>query len=189
MKMLRDCFFAGVLITVTLITFASCLLAAGSSDVVPVHDGREFIATVTADTGTRIVETYEDAKNLKEGLLVAKQKLLQRGDERFIPLLGEADVRDAIRSALSYYELTLNSMEEDKQEYMRNVVIPTYTQIAGHDAWPQGTTLSIIPGLRDLNGATYKGLLVRIEIDSREEKFAGFALPILDLLYGRPSPE
>ena len=140
----------------------------------------------------KAVPSYEEAQTLGEALALAKLQLTREDKKQFLPLLSEPAVRQAIRSALASYEAGRSviaptaSQERQREvfEYFK-AVAPTYRQIAETGEWPEGASFTVFYGLGRENGITYQGLGVRLEVATPDKGFPGFALPIVDVWYGK----
>lgn len=140
----------------------------------------------------KAVTSYQEAQTLGEALALAKQQLTRQDKKQFLPLLSEPAVRQAIRSALASYQVSRSAIaptasQERQQEIFEyfKAVAPTYLQIAETGKWPKGATFTVFYGLGRQNSITYQGLGLRLEVATPDKAFPGFALPILDVWYGK----
>jgi hypothetical protein len=126
------------------------------------------------------------------------------GREEYARLLTEERVRSAIRSALESYGRLLerrgmpygkgypsvpNKEVKKQTRYFEDVVRPVHLSIAEEGFWPQGASFFYYLFREDDGGARYEALGLRLQIETPGTMFQGFAVPILDLCYGRFTPD
>jgi YD repeat-containing protein len=110
----------------------------------------------------------------------------------YAALITESRVREAIRTAVKSYEAHHLEKEDQKRpgdkEYFRNTIKPIILKIADDGTWQQGCSFSCFYTLTDRRGESevaYHGLGLRLEVRTPDKPRQGFALPIIDLYYGR----
>jgi hypothetical protein len=139
-------------------------------------------------------DDYANVKTLQEAIEIFKSRLTRDGKQEYVPLVTETNVRDAIRTALQSYEELLDKRKKQRQpgppvakddaKYFQEVLKPIYEEIADRGSWPKGCSFFSFYTLTD-RGIEYQGLGLRLRVDTPEKEFKGFALPIIDLYYGR----
>jgi len=136
---------------------------------------------------------FEGIKSLKEALEVVKQELIRNGKAEYAPLLSEQRVRDATRSGIRNYEVYLDKAERQvagSKGYFIEVK-PVFLKIAEEGAWPPNCSFfgfySINSSVVDGKSIMYDGFWLRLKVNTLKpkQKFGGFALPILDMAYGK----
>lgn len=143
---------------------------------------------------------YSRAKSLKEAVQICRRSLEADGREDYATLVTEDRVRSAIKVALESYKHVLEKRsltygedypwvrdkEVEKQAgNFEEAVKPVYLDIADNGSWPQGTSFFYYLFRMDDNGVRYDCLGLRLQIETPGAMFQGFAIPILDLYYGR----
>jgi len=146
---------------------------------------------------------YSRARSLKEAVEICRRSLEAWDREHYVALVTEERVRSAIRVALESYKLAVErtSMTYGKdypwardKEVLKQaanfeeVVRPVYLEIADKGSWPQGSSFFYLLFKDDDDGVRYDGLSLRLWVDTPGGMSKGFALPILDLYYGRFGP-
>ena len=146
-------------------------------------------ATCQADDSQGNAVSSDDAMSgLETALEELRGKFKKDGKQEFIPLLEIGEIRVAIISALKSYEARLKDETEDdrkSRKYFEDVIKPYYTRIAQTERWSPNTEFTCFYRMTDANNQTYRGLGLRLEISTPGELFDGFALPIVDVWYGR----
>lgn len=143
---------------------------------------------------------YSRASSLKEAVEICRRSLEADGREDYARLVTEERVRAAIKVALECYGHVLERKSmtygEDypwvrDEEVLKqagsfeDVVRPVYLDIADNGSWPQGSKFSYYLFKEDDNLVRYDCLGLRLQIETPGGMFRGFAIPILDLYYGR----
>lgn len=146
---------------------------------------------------------YSGAKSLKEAVEICRRSLEAWDREDYVPLVTEGRVRSAIRVALESYKLAVERTSmtygkdypwaRDKEVLKQaanfeDVVRPIYLEIADKGSWPPGSSFFYLLFKDDDDGVRYDGLSLRLWVETPGGMFQGFALPILDLYYGRFGP-
>ncbi len=147
---------------------------------------------------------YSQAGSLREAVDICRRSLAADDRENYAPLVTEERVRSAIRVALESYKHVLEKRalpygeeypwaldkEVEKQfSNFKDVVEPVYLRIAGGGSWPPGASFVYYLFRVDDNNVRYECLALRLQIETPGAMFQGFALPILDLTYGRFGPD
>jgi hypothetical protein len=131
---------------------------------------------------------FENVKTVKDAVQVVKESLKQDGKPELAALLSEAQVREAIRTAIKSYEAVHQEKQEKRKagskDHFQNDVKPIFLKIAEDGQWPKGCSFFSFYKLTDRD-VTYDGLGLRMQIATPQAKFSGFALPIVDLYYGK----
>jgi hypothetical protein len=146
---------------------------------------------IRADTKVMPHEEFATAKSLDEAVKIVKSHLERDGKPEYAALLSESRVTETIPIAIKSYELLLIQEEKNNpgsKDYFNKVVKPIFMKIAKEGVWPKGCSFFFFYAVSDKkNGITYPGLGLRLDIDTPEGKipFKGFALPIIDLYFGR----
>lgn len=167
----------------------------------PVLDGDETAAfgNVGGDGGV-LRSDYSQARSLKEAVEICRRSLESDGREDYARLVTEERVRSAIKVALESYKHVLErksmpygedypwarDKEVGKQvRHFEDVVKPVYLGIADDGSWPPGTSFFYYLFRVDDNQVRYDCLGLRLQIQTPGTTSLGFAIPILDLYYGR----
>lgn len=136
---------------------------------------------------------FEKVKTVKEAVEVVKARLIQDGKPEYAALLSEERLREAIRTAVESYEARQDAAEKrnaGSKEYFQKEVKPVFLKIADKGRWPEGCSFFSFYKLtdrRDGRNIAYDGLGLRLQVATPMAKFKGFALPIVDLYFGRYS--
>jgi len=133
--------------------------------------------------GMEKLTTYEDARALGQALNLAKAQLSRDHRPPYVPLLEEATVRNGIEAAVTAYQATQNRRASDQQEYLANA-LPRIRAITRDGQWPKMAKFSLLYGLQNEDGVSFKGFGLRMEMNTPGEKFEAFTLPVLDVWYG-----
>ena len=143
---------------------------------------------------------YSQAGSLKEAVDICRRSLTADGREDYAQLVTEERVRSAIRVALESCKHVLEKRvlaygeeypwardkEVEKQiRHFEEVVKPVYLGIAESGSWPPGASFFYFLSRMDDRGVRYECLGLRLQIETPGTMFQGFAVPILDLYYGR----
>jgi hypothetical protein len=134
---------------------------------------------------------FEKLKTLNEAVEVVKDRLRQDGKPEYAALLSEARVRDAIRTALKSYQPLLEQSEKQtsgSKEHFQKEVQPICLKVADKGEWPAGCSFFCFYTLTDQRegrNIAYDGLGLRLQIATPNAKFKSFALPIVDLYFGK----
>lgn len=145
-----------------------------------------------ADQGL-IPADFEKVKTVKEAVEVVKARLRQDGKPEYAALLSEERVREAIRTAVQSYEARQDEADKrnaGSKEYFQKEVKPVFLKVADKGQWPEGCSFFSFYKLTDRDGRNdiaYDGLGLRLQVATPMAKFKGFALPIVDLYFGRYS--
>lgn len=146
---------------------------------------------------------YSQARSLKEAVEICQRSLKTDGREDYARLITEDRVRSAIKTALESYKHLLErrmmtygkdypwvkDKEVEKQaRHFEDVVKPIYLGIAADGLWPPGTSFSYYLFREDDNLVRYDCLGLRLQIETPGTRTHGFAVPIIDLYYGRFTP-
>jgi hypothetical protein len=127
---------------------------------------------------------FEGIKSLKDAIEVVKERLKKDGKPEYAALLSDTRVREAVRSAVrSYEDLYLEKKEKQNpgsKEYFEKEVKPVCQKIASTGEWPPSCSFF---GFYRLG--IYDGLGLRLRIETSQAKFQAFALPIVDLYFGK----
>ena len=143
---------------------------------------------------------YSRASSLKEAVEICRRSLEADGREDYARLVTEERVRAAIKVALECYKHVLErksmpygedypwARDKEVLKQARNfedVVKPVYLDIADNGSWPRGSSFFHYLFRVDDNQVRYDCLGLRLQIETPGGMFHGFAIPILDLYYGR----
>ena len=134
---------------------------------------------------------YNRARDLGEAVQILHRQLADDGKPQFIPLLPEAKIRDAIRAALRD-QPTRKDRLTPAGPSTANIdpdIGRVYRRIAEDGAWSQDFWFSVYYTLRapgEPNGL--EGCWVRLSIHRPGYYPKGYALPILDVVYGSANP-
>jgi hypothetical protein len=135
---------------------------------------------------------FKDVKSLKGAVEVVKARLQQDGKPEYAALLSEDRVRDAIRTAIQSCEAFQDDNEKripGTKEYFDKEVKPVCLRIAEKAEWPEKCSFFSFYTLIDKRDGkediTYDGLGLRLRIETPNGLAHAFALPILDLFFGR----
>jgi len=134
-------------------------------------------------------EHFKNVKTLKAAVEVVKERLKRNGKPEYAALLSEIRVQEAIHTAVKGYEGLLEKLEKRNAgttEYFQKEIEPICLKIADKGEWPQSCSFFAFYALTDMRQVAYDGLGLRLQIDTPQAKFEGFALPIVDLYFGRP---
>ncbi|SRR5258708_27435913 len=132
-------------------------------------------------------EEFKKVKSFGEAVEVVQQKLKLDGKTEFAALLSEDRVRKAISKAIESYEALLEKKEKKtpgSKEYFEKEVKPVCLRIADKGEWPDGCSFFSFYKLSE-NAIDYDGLGLRLRIETPDAKYKAFALPIVDLYFGR----
>lgn len=143
---------------------------------------------------------YSRAGSLKEAVEICRRSLEADGREDYARLVTEERVRSAIRVALESCKRLLEKRSmtygedypwvrdkevEKEARHFEEVVRPVYLGIADDGSWPPGTSFSYYLFREDNNLVRYECLGLRLQIETPGTMSHGFAVPIIDLYYGR----
>ena len=143
---------------------------------------------------------YSRAGSLREAVEICRRSLEADGHEDYARLITEERVRAAIRVALESYKHVLEKRSmpygeefpwvrdkevEKEARHFEDVVKPVYLRIADEGYWPQGASFFYYLSREDDNLVRYDCLGLRLQIETQGAASPGFAVPILDLYYGR----
>ncbi len=142
---------------------------------------------------TTAVTSYAQSQTLSDALGLVRHQLMRDGKEQFLPLVTEPAIRQAIRSALASYQADLSSLtppaasEEEQKVVFENfqTVAAIYRQIAETGNWPEGATFAHFYELGTDRGISSQGLGLRLEVNKPGKEGEGFALPVIDMWYGK----
>lgn len=132
-------------------------------------------------------EGYEKVRTLGEAVELARKALREDGKPAYAVLVTENRMREAIRTAIKGYEQKLARDAKDtlgRDHWFLNVK-PALVKIADTGEWPGGCYFDGFYGLTESSGLTYDGLGLRLHVDTPGKRFAGFALPVVDLFFGK----
>ena len=138
-----------------------------------------------APARTKTVGSYAEAKTLSNALPLLKQQIADDHKmsltlkKQLAPLLTEQAVKQKIRSALSDYEAKITEAEE--KTYFQKTIAPVYQRIAQTGKLSKGATFRYFSRLESANGTAQEGIGLRLEVKTPGAKYAGFALPIIDI--------
>ncbi|NTW01110.1 MAG: hypothetical protein HGA19_07320 [Oscillochloris sp.] len=142
---------------------------------------------------------YTSATSLTQALKVCRYQIERLGKREILPLLGDEAVRAAIFTGVKSYDAllpynchntgyyTYGSHFKQQRTRFRQLIRPIYLSIAEQNAWPTGSSFEVYTSVSDITDMTYEGFLLRLVITASDNGF-GFALPILDISYGRCLP-
>ena len=129
-----------------------------------------------------------DSISLDAVVAKLQKQMRERDKEQFIALVSKETVTRAIKSAIASYDLKLKS-ENRKNVNWEAVYKPIYETIAKTGYVPEGVSLHAIPAMIDVGKdgteLSYEGVWIRLDIPELSDDKLGFALPILDVQYGR----
>lgn len=134
---------------------------------------------------------FQQAKTVGQALEVVRQSLTRDAKSEYVPLLSEERVREAIRTAITSYESHIEKDEQKRpgtKKYFTDVLKPIYLKIADEGKWPENCSFFSFYKLtakRDGRQISYDGLGLRLQVETPGESFKGFAIPVVDLFYGR----
>ena len=94
-------------------------------------------------------------------------------------------IRDAIKVAINSNRSVISDKKESQRDYIEKIILPVYTDIVESDTWPSNAQFTMFFGLADTNEIMYEGLGLRLYIDTPKEAHPGFALPVVDVWYGK----
>jgi hypothetical protein len=133
---------------------------------------------------------YAKATSLSEALTILAEEVKTDGHPEYVPLLKEAEISRAIVSALDSYERQyLDDKNDADRARFRDILKPAYLGIAKDWLWRPDCEFSKFYQLGTADGQTIVCFCVRIQLALEEPKGGGFALPVVDLYYGRFSPK
>jgi hypothetical protein len=136
-------------------------------------------------------EGYEKVKTLKEALNVVQAQLTADGKPEYAALLTEARVRESIRTAVKGHDAILDR-HGDRRELVKDRwqkhLKPVYLNIAEKGEWPPGCAFDGFYALLDELGVEYDGLSLRLRLGTPDSPDTRFALPVLDLYFGKFKP-
>ena len=147
--------------------------------------------TARASSGEQRQQASQPPTTLKAAVDVVCDQLKRDGKPKYAALLSEQQVKDAIRSAVRSYEATMDEQEKRNagtKAYFETEVKPVCLRIADEGVWPTGCSFTKFYTLTDRRHGgeiAYDGLGLRIEIVTPKSPHQGFALPIVDLFFGR----
>jgi hypothetical protein len=136
-------------------------------------------------------EDFSGVKTLKDAVEVVKQELFREGKAEYVSLLSEQRVRDAMQTGIRAYEAYLDKSEKvnpGSKEHFIGAAKPVFMKIIEDGTWPPNCsffgffTLTSAVGGGSVN---YDGFWLRLKVDTPKERFGGFALPIMDMAYGK----
>jgi hypothetical protein len=136
-------------------------------------------------------EDFQGVKTLKEAVEVVKERLKQDGKPEYAALLSDERVRQATGTAVQSYEALLDEAETrnaGSKEYFQKEVKPAYLNVADKGEWPENCSFFSFYTLRDRRDGrdiAYDGLGLRLQVATPNAKFKAFALPIVDLYFGK----
>jgi hypothetical protein len=140
-----------------------------------------------ASAGLSPTKDFKNVKSCKEAVELVQRRLKQDGKAEYVALLSETRVRKAIYTAIKSWESLLDKEEKrhpGSKDYFLREVVPVYLKIADKGEWPEGSSFFWFYTLGS-RGGVYDGLGLRLRIDTPKAKFKAFALPIVDLYFGR----
>lgn len=110
---------------------------------------------------------------------------MDQGKCEYVHLLTETTVRDAIRTAIEVTELEDEAEHGDgySDEYFTTSIKPICIGIADSGEWPQGCSFMCYDGLTEI--LKFDGFLLRLFVGTPDKECEGYALPIVQVLYGR----
>ena len=114
--------------------------------------------------------------------------MAQDGKREYATLLTEDRVLAAIHTAIKREDGAVGDEEKHAagtKDYWQNIAKPIYMEIFETRKWPASCSFDGFYKLGDTPGISYDGLGLRLNINTPENKFKGYALPILDLYFGR----
>jgi hypothetical protein len=130
-------------------------------------------------------------RTLKEAVQVVKQDLIGKGKAEYAALLSEERVREAIRTGIRSVEARLDKLEQmnpGSKDHFIGAAKPVFMKIIDEGAWLRNCTFFTFYSLGSLidgEAISYDGFWLRLQVDTPKGKFAGFALSILDMSYGK----
>jgi len=129
-----------------------------------------------------------DSISLDAAVAKLQKQMRERDKEPFIALVSKDTVTKAIKSAIASYDLKLKN-DNRKNVNWEEAYKPIYENIVKTGYVPEGVSLHAIPAMIDLGKdgteLSYEGVWVRLDIPMLSDYKLGFALPILDVAYGR----
>lgn len=131
---------------------------------------------------------YDKVKSLKEAVDVVKAQLTADGKPEYAALVTEDRVRQAIRTAVQSYDAIL-AVQGKRPELVKDRwekdFKPIYMSIADKSHWPANCAFGGFYRLWDERGVAYDGLGLRLKVEKQAEPRLLFALPIMDLYFGK----
>ena len=127
---------------------------------------------------------YSQCSHLAEAITLLEAKLRSDGMKRYASLISEATIRKSILTAIDSYEGQLDEIEArfpGAQDLWQEVK-PVYLDVANKGTWSHACSFDCFYGWTDANHVTSDGLGLRLSL---RDGPGGFALPIVDLSYGR----
>ena len=143
---------------------------------------------------------YSRARSLEEAVEICRRSLELDGRDDYARLVTVERVRSAIKTALESYEHVLekkrrpygreyppvDGRELKKQvRHFEDAVRPVYLDMADKGSWPPGASFFYYLSREDDDNVRYDCLGLRLQIETPGSTFQGFAIPVLDLYYGR----
>lgn len=128
---------------------------------------------------------------MKEAVETVKQELIRNGKAEYAALISEQRVREAMQKGIRAYEAYLDKGEQLNpgiKEHFLVAVKPIFMKIIEEGTWSPNCsffhfyTLSETVGNKSLS---YDGFWLRLQVETPKEKFGAFALPIIDMAYGK----
>jgi hypothetical protein len=130
---------------------------------------------------------FSKAENLCEAVEMAKSRLTLESKPQYAALLSEDLVKEAISNAIKGYEVILEKSGEKNpgsREHFQLEVKPILVKIEKEGAWTKNCSFTWFYGLKEKE-ITYPGFGLRLSVNTPGGIYSGFALPIIDLYYGR----
>lgn len=131
---------------------------------------------------------YENVTSLKDAIDVVKKQLTLDGKPEYAALITEDRVRDGIRTAIKSYEAlpAKDGMPAvgTTDRWLKEIK-PLCLKVADNGEWPPDCAFDGFYRLVDRKQIPYDGLGLRVFVGTPKAKRAGFALPIVDLYFGR----
>lgn len=146
-----------------------------------------FALSGVTSKGERPSGDFAKAGNLREAVEIAKFRLSLDSKPQYAALLSEELVKEAISNAIKGYEAILEKDEKrtpDSKKHFYLEVKPILVKIQKEGAWTENCSFTWFFGLKEKD-ITYPGLGLRLFVDTPSGIYPGFALPIIDLYYGR----
>jgi hypothetical protein len=136
-------------------------------------------------------EDFQDVTTFEEAVEVVKRELIREGKAEYAALLSEQRVRLAVQTAIQAYEGYMddaNQTNSGSKEYFNGTVKPVFIELLAKGTWPPNCaffgfyTLSSAVGGKPVS---YDGFWLRLKVVTPKGKFGAFALPVVDMAYGR----
>ena len=150
-----------------------------------------LLSSICSASDTSVLKSDAEATlkrtPLEEAVANYKAHLSDIGKPEYAALLSAERVRSAIRTGIESYETLLEKQGEpypNMKAHFENHSKPLYRAIADDSKWPDGAKFTAFFGLKQ-SGVTYDGIGLRLYVSTPNSYYEGFAMPIIDLYYGK----